>query len=786
MKSAITLLLILNTAFLYSVKSSPLNTDDSQYQLETKPSQNEVAPINQSGPKEDEVKQAHKNTMESRDSKSIAYMAWNMVYNTSLTFDTPQERWVWVNKGIDLYLEAVKNNSKAPDLYWQLGWVFQHKMGMNLDKSNRYYKQLWAIKMLKLLKDEADIEMLAEATRSQKILHAKLARLGFKEFNLLLAVSNMDFKDLRDEILADPEFKLPATIARSIKEKKQQLEIVKFVKDTEQKRHDPETLFYLLKDVVDLKNIIASTPEKWDFDQFEKRFRELGKLPRAIEEALPQEPAAKNDVVNIIDSFMRDKWAWQVYHLDVRRMAKINAEYGNFDWRVAETHAIYWAKLGLEKDPKHVQCLRMLHQALQDVVDRGKLLYFKNEKYLSIDWTYNVDLVGKVDEILAAKIESLDESRRSTFETGYNNFLIDAVVAMYVYNRKKEAAAYYQKLKKRNSSYTKPLNEFVTPEVGEGLEGMNEDQARSVLEGFLKRSFQLVLYKNVDQAPFWFIRAVKVYTMFKDKTKNLKGRQGWTSSFDVMATRTRDHFITQAPERADDIQKFYNESAKVENFDITAINREKQYQNSQATVLANTLATMYNGNGKCLVIHHPVLGNSMKGIKRLVDAFNKGFGGKVTEIRLMPIKVINTIDEMTEEAMIENTAEDFNKVLKANTDCDMVILMVPLPYAKDQLDQISIFEMVPDEDNPSTYKRVPGRHYPLLGIYNGYVGNLENLFENDLVGAMSLWKPEPIIDELAVPDNVQEVFNKRYLLITSQNFESTKEKYPKLFPKPRD
>ena len=219
--------------------------------------------------------------------------------------------------------------------------------------------------------------------------------------------------------------------------------------------------------------------------------------------------------------------------------------------------------------------------------------------------------------------------------------------------------------------------------------------------------------------------------------------------------------------------------------DIAAIEREKQYQKAQCIVLANTLSTMYNGNGKCLVIHHPVFGKNMTEIQRLVDAFNEGFGGKVTEIRPVPIKVINTNDEMAEEAMLEMTAEDFNKVINANKDCDVVITLVPLPFSEDQLYQIGIFEMIPDEDNPSIYKKVPDREYPLLGVYNGYVGNLEQLFYDGLIGAMSLWKPNPTIDEKPVPESVQEAFNKRYLVITPQNIDSIHEKHPSLFPKER-
>ena len=64
------------------------------------------------------------------------------------------------------------------------------------------------------------------------------------------------------------------------------------------------------------------------------------------------------------------------------------------------------------------------------------------------------------------------------------------------------------------------------------------------------------------------------------------------------------------------------------NIDYKAIDREKGYQEAQCVVLASTLANMYNGSGKCLVIHNPIFNNDTSQIDRFVEAFKQGFGGK--------------------------------------------------------------------------------------------------------------------------------------------------------------
>jgi len=221
------------------------------------------------------------------------------------------------------------------------------------------------------------------------------------------------------------------------------------------------------------------------------------------------------------------------------------------------------------------------------------------------------------------------------------------------------------------------------------------------------------------------------------------------------------------------------------DIDHSAINREKEYQRAQAIVLSNTLTNMYNGNGKCLVIHNTINETHQKDVQKLIDSFKEGFGGKVSEMRVRPIKEFAGDDAMMEEAMMENTAEDFNKVIKENEDCDVVIIMVPLPNSPEELLKMDIFTMIEDPDDKDKVIKDPNRKYPLVGIFNGYIGNLEIFFLDQLIGAMSLWKPDPTIDEEPVPENVKAAFDKRYLIVTPDNIIGTKQKFPSLFPKPR-
>src|SRR5213083_1207718 len=76
------------------------------------------------------------------------HQAWDMAYNISIKFNNPRDRWQWVQRGIELLRdEALKYNPDEPLIYRELGWIFQHKIGQDLDDAHKYFKSEWAREM---------------------------------------------------------------------------------------------------------------------------------------------------------------------------------------------------------------------------------------------------------------------------------------------------------------------------------------------------------------------------------------------------------------------------------------------------------------------------------------------------------------------------------------------------------------------------------------------------------------------------------------------------------------
>src|ERR1700689_556021 len=78
--------------------------------------------------------------------------SWNMAYNISVKFKDPEDRWRWVERGIELLRdEGLQYNPHDVLIPRELAGFFQHKMGANMDDAHMYYKRMWANEMAVVL-----------------------------------------------------------------------------------------------------------------------------------------------------------------------------------------------------------------------------------------------------------------------------------------------------------------------------------------------------------------------------------------------------------------------------------------------------------------------------------------------------------------------------------------------------------------------------------------------------------------------------------------------------------
>lgn len=297
------------------------------------------------------------------------HLAWNMAYNISVKFNDPHDRWLWVKRGTELLRDqAIQYNPHEPNLYRELAWFYQHKMGHFLDDAHQLYKYEWA-----------------------------------KEMTELFGQGQPNF-----ERLIDPQ-----------------------------------------------------TPEEIE------RARKLR----------------------------------EYYKLDPVVMKRVDEKYGPLEWRLPESHAIYWAVKGLEasKDQKFRQdefigLRRVIFQSLQLAFMRGRLIY-PDKKGNEFVYGPNLNVIEDADEAFL-EMANLEPEKRDNILNAHKNYLGMVIYHLYTHNRKQAAQQWFDRLKEMypgaNTIAGKPvenLDEYALSRVAEDVGETDPNRVKTIIMGAFETAF---------------------------------------------------------------------------------------------------------------------------------------------------------------------------------------------------------------------------------------------------------------------------------------------------------
>jgi len=212
--------------------------------------------------------------------------AWNMAFNISVKFNDPQDRWRWVQRAMELLRdEGLHYNRYDVLIHRELGWIFQFKMGDNMDDANMYYKLQWINEMEALFGgdrpnwDELIHPTTADARRRSELLRTKYGM-------------DPEFMKQVDDTYGPLEWRLPEAHAiywgaRGLK-----------MAEENERRIDPDTLIQLRRIVYQSMQlafrrgriISAGTGANGQMIDFGPNLALIGKANAAYEEAIRDEP----------------------------------------------------------------------------------------------------------------------------------------------------------------------------------------------------------------------------------------------------------------------------------------------------------------------------------------------------------------------------------------------------------------------------------------------------------------------------------------------------------------
>jgi hypothetical protein len=222
------------------------------------------------------------------------------------------------------------------------------------------------------------------------------------------------------------------------------------------------------------------------------------------------------------------------YKMDPAFMKKVDEIYGPLEWRLPESHAIYWAMLGLENaktQEQLIQLRRVVYQSLHLACIRGRLLAIPggDETMRRFELAPNLQLVEKTDKAYEDMIRD-DPEMRENIQNGHKNFLREVSWAMYTQNQISEAQRWFSKLKQTYTNAVPSemtLEEYAFARVTEYAGETSRNKTTLMIEGMLQRSFYYLAIGEDDQAVAYARLAARIWEVYSEGTdfRTMRGNE---------------------------------------------------------------------------------------------------------------------------------------------------------------------------------------------------------------------------------------------------------------------
>lgn len=352
------------------------------------------------------------------------FHAWNMAYNISVTTQTPQERWGWVNSGIRLLRnEGLRANPNDMHMHKELAWIFLHKVAGYTDDANQYYKRQFAYEWQNVLGRTPMIDPEHRDRASvieqyvgwiQPIVDAPSSRRGLADRN-----------PKAEEIAQAYETAMSEPLGMRFLER------------------------YTLHEEIVRAGLISvvmqtSGPKTKTFAVLSDEFTD---------------DQAWTDLVNHV----RQRVLMDEYFMEPVRMVQQIRKFGPIDYRLPAAHSLYWSARGTDVGRMEVNehnadsldfvnAFRLVMQSVQDLWRHGDVyfnyldVHMKRQAYYQgVPNPYFIPTYGSMlDEVIQSSgLFEGDNKAYRQFSAGYENFLSDAVRFLYRRGDIKQAEYWY-------------------------------------------------------------------------------------------------------------------------------------------------------------------------------------------------------------------------------------------------------------------------------------------------------------------------------------------------------
>ncbi len=402
-----------------------------------------------------------------------AFHGHNMAYNISVMTNTQEERWAWVNAGINLVRnEGIRYNPNDLILGKELSFWFSHKLDGVADDAHLFYKRKFAEEWTYMLgvppydsdQRTAWIKAIADAPDTMPELEAKVP--GMKEFVA-------DLTERLKPLGTRYEF---GTGERFLKLYGQWLA----------QQVSPYAKALRIRASTDGAAALIGV---FDATFGDEKNREIG---------------------DKLVAFIRKRTLIDHYNMDPQLMYEFTRDTGPLDWRHPAAHALYWARRGTQFGEERLlrdqlEAFKVINndrqeiQAMQTLARSGLVSYdpFSGDNVTRLNDPRWILVLDRYFEKLYDKHYETRGAGADTFTNLHENFMRQAVRELYRLGDTESAQRILDKLDRLygsgsfnpNGYYQKPLEDFVREQLYGEFE-MQPEVVRSDVYAALERGFR--------------------------------------------------------------------------------------------------------------------------------------------------------------------------------------------------------------------------------------------------------------------------------------------------------
>ncbi|MBI3877811.1 MAG: FKBP-type peptidyl-prolyl cis-trans isomerase [Verrucomicrobia bacterium] len=259
------------------------------------------------------------------------------------------------------------------------------------------------------------------------------------------------------------------------------------------------------------------------------------------------------------DARARRKLLVEKYKMDPRFAKEVDAIYGPLEWRLPESHALYWAVLGLRKsdiktasgakidDP--IVLRRVIYQSLSLAATRGRLIFNPADRF--IEFGPNLALIPKANAAYEEMID-LDQKFRDNIVQAHRNFIKQAVNDYYIHGREQDAVKLYTYARKKYPDYQdfKPADTqaYVMARTYELIDSAaGRDKIEGLIEGFMRFSYYYEALGESELAFGYQRRAQQCWMRHQVKVQNSETNRVQLSPITFYAGNTLARVLNEPP-----------------------------------------------------------------------------------------------------------------------------------------------------------------------------------------------------------------------------------------------